>query len=100
MSWPRFIRLCQVEAIPRFDTLRLTFEVRDAGGCDFFAYATALRTGTLVDLQASDHDRAGTTGRGAVVDELIAERVRRRLAHARAGAVIREFDRSRKRRAA
>ena len=92
MSWPRILRLRTIEVLERDGALRVTFEVRDAAGCEFLAYATARPSGTLVDLQASDNDRAGTTGR-PVVDELIAERVRRRLAHARAGGVIREFDR-------
>ena len=100
MSWPRFVRLCRVEPILGFGTLRLTFAVRDAEGRDFFAYATALRSGTLVDLQANDCDLAGTTGRGAAVDGLIAERVARRIAHARAGAIVFEFDRRARRRAA
>jgi hypothetical protein len=89
---PRALRLRRVEAVPGADALRLTFEVRDAAGREFFAYARALPDGALLDIQASDEDRAGTTGR-PLVDELIAERVRGRLAHARAGAAIREFDR-------
>lgn len=79
------LRLQRVEADA--EGLCLTFAIRDA--------ARALPNGALLDLQASDDDRAGTTGR-PLVDELIAERVRRRLAHARAGAVLREFDRRRR----
>ena len=93
MSWPPLIRLRRVESIPRSETLRLTFEVR-AGGRHFLAYATALRSGTLVDLQASDRDLAGSTGR-AIVDGLIAEFVARLLVHARACGVILQFDRGR-----
>ena len=98
MSWPRILRLRTIKVIERDGALRVTFEVRDAAGCEFLAYATALPSGTLVDLQASDVDRTGTTGR-PVVDELIAERVRQQFSHARAGGVIREFDRRREGRA-
>ncbi len=87
----RLLRLRRVEPAVGEDTLRLTFDVRDAAGCTFVAYARALPSGTLIDLQASDNLRAGTTGR-PVIDVLIADRVRQLLAHARAGAAIRAFD--------
>jgi hypothetical protein len=75
-------------------TLRALFAVVDAEGRTFQAIARVFSTGALADLQASDTDLAGTTGRPAV-DELIGARVEEELARARAVPVVAEFDRSR-----
>lgn len=91
---PRSIRLIRVEPAGCDSTLCFAYEVLERDGRRFFAYARALPSGLILDLQASDTDRAGTTGRAAV-DALIAERVRRRLANARAGATIAELGRRR-----
>ena len=93
MTRPRYRRIRQVEPIR--DTLRLTSAIPNAAS-DVLAHATALRSGTLVDLQASDNDRAGASGR-PIGDARIAERTLRRLTHARVGATHAEFDRGRTR---
>ena len=75
-------------------TLRAVFAVVDAEGRTFQAIARVFSTGALADLQATDTDLAGTTGRPAV-DELIGARVEEELARARAVPMVAEFDRPR-----
>ena len=89
---PHSLRLRSVEVLPAIDSLRATFEVRERDGGVFLAYTTTLRSGLLIDPQASDNDLAGTTGR-PLVDALVADRVARRLTYACPGAVVADFDR-------
>lgn len=93
-SWPRSIRLRCVERVPRDGAFQFVFDVVERDGRRFAAYARALPSGLILDLQGSDNFCAGTTGPGGqVVDALVAEGVRRRLANARADVAIADFDR-------
>lgn len=89
-GYPRSIRLLRVEREGDVEALRFAYEVTERDGRRFFAYARALPCGVLLDLQVSDCDCAGTTGR-PVVDVLLAACVRRRLAQAR-DVTITAFD--------
>lgn len=73
-------------------TLAAQFDAIDEEGAAFLVTAEVASSGAVVDVQATDCETPGTTGRPEV-DALIRRRVAAELVRARSAAVVAAFDR-------